>query len=227
MLQDNGDSEVVVPPTIQALLQARLDQLGGDERSVIERGAVEGEVFHRLPVAELASDQVRLGLDGHLAKLIRNELIRPEAATMPGDDAFRFRHLLIRDAAYDSLPKETRADLHERFALWIDEHVQLVEQDEIVGYHLEQAVLYRRELGREDDAFAGHAARRLGAAGRGALGRGDNSAAVEATRTRHDAPLPASSGRLDFVMRSRPRTGRECSVRRCPGVDRRAGNGRR
>ena len=155
MLQDNGDSEVVVPPTIQALLQARLDQLGGDERSVIERGAVEGEVFHRLPVAELASDQVRLGLDGHLAKLIRNELIRPEAATMPGDDAFRFRHLLIRDAAYDSLPKETRADLHERFALWIDEHVQLVEQDEIVGYHLEQAVLYRRELGREDDALAG------------------------------------------------------------------------
>ena len=72
-----------MPPTIQALLQARLDQLGGDERSVIERGAVEGEVFHRVPVAELAPDQVRLGLDGHLAKLIRKELIRPER----GDDA--------------------------------------------------------------------------------------------------------------------------------------------
>ena len=200
MLQDNGDSEVVVPPTIQALLQARLDQLGGDERSVIERGAVEGEVFHRLPVAELASDRVRLGLDGHLAKLIRNELIRPEAATMPGDDAFRFRHLLIRDAAYDSLPKETRADLHERFALWIDEHVQLVEQDEIVGYHLEQAVLYRRELGREDDALAGQAARRLGAAGRGALGRGDNSAAVRLLERATTLPSHASPGRLEFVM---------------------------
>ena len=200
MLQDNGDSEVVVPPTIQALLQARLDQLGWDERSVIERGAVEGEVFHRLPVAELASDQVRLGLDGHLAKLIRNELIRPERATMPGDDAFRFRHLLIRDAAYDSLPKETRADLHERFALWIDEHVQLVEQDEIVGYHLEQAVLYRRELGREDDALAGRAARRLGAAGRGALGRGDNSAADRLLERATTLPSHASPGRLEFVM---------------------------
>ena len=200
MLQDNGDSEVVVPPTIQALLQARLDQLGGDERSVIERGAVEGEVFHRLPVAELASDQVRLGLDGHLAKLIRNELIRPEAATMPGDDAFRFRHLLIRDAAYDSLPKETRADLHERFALWIDEHVQLVEQDEIVGYHLERAVLYRRELGREDDALAAQAARRLGAAGRGALGRGDNSAAERLLERATTLPSQASPGRLEFVM---------------------------
>jgi tetratricopeptide (TPR) repeat protein len=199
MLQDNGDSEVVVPPTIQALLQARLDQLGGDERSVIERGAVEGEVFHRLPVAELASDQVRLGLDTHLAKLIRNELIRPEAATMPGDDAFRFRHLLIRDAAYDSLPKETRADLHERFALWIDEHVQLVEQDEIVGYHLEQAVLYRRELGREDDALAGQGARRLAAAGRGAMARGDNSAAVRLFERATELPSRASQGRLEFV----------------------------
>ena len=167
---------------------------------MIERGAVEGEVFHRLPVAELASDQVRLGLDGHLAKLIRNELIRPETATMPGDDAFRFRHLLIRDAAYDSLPKETRADLHERFALWIDEHVQLVEQDEIVGYHLEQAVLYRRELGREDDALAAQAARRLGAAGRGALGRGDNSAAERLLERATTLPSQASPGRLEFVM---------------------------
>jgi class 3 adenylate cyclase/tetratricopeptide (TPR) repeat protein len=176
MLRGDGDSEVVVPPTIHALLQARLDQLGGEERSVIERGSVEGEVFHRSPVAELASERVRTGLDGHLAKLIRNELIRPETATMPGDDAFRFRHLLIRDAAYDSLPKETRADLHERFALWLDEHVQLVEQDEIVGYHLEQAVLYRRELDRNDEELARAACARLGAAGRAALARGDNRA---------------------------------------------------
>ncbi|MBA3412494.1 MAG: AAA family ATPase [Actinobacteria bacterium] len=199
MLRGDGDSEVVVPPTIHALLQARLDQLGGDERSVIERGAVEGEVFHRAPVAELASEGVRTGLDTHLATLIRNELIRPEAATMPGDDAFRFRHLLIRDAAYDSLPKETRADLHECFALWIDEHVQLVEQDEIVGYHLEQAVLYRRELGREDDALAGQAARRLGVAGQSALGRGDNTAAERLLERATKVPSQAAKGRLEFV----------------------------
>jgi class 3 adenylate cyclase/tetratricopeptide (TPR) repeat protein len=178
MLRGDGDSEVVVPPTIHALLQARLDQLADEERSVIERGAVEGEVFHRSPVAELASERVRNGLDGHLTKLIRNELIRPETPTMPNDDAFRFRHLLIRDAAYDSLPKEMRADLHERFALWLDEHVQLVEQDEIVGYHLEQAVLYRRELGLPERGLAERAGERLGAAGRSARVRGDNAAAA-------------------------------------------------
>ncbi len=177
MLRDDGDSEVAVPPTIHALLQARLDQLAGDERSVIERGSVEGEVFHRSPVAELAPERVRSGLDAHLTKLIRNELIRPEAATMPGDDAFRFRHLLIRDAAYDSLPKETRAELHERFAFWLDEHVQLVEQDEIVGYHLEQAVLYRRELGLDEDRLAERAGQRLSSAGRSARARGDKGAA--------------------------------------------------
>jgi tetratricopeptide (TPR) repeat protein len=97
---------------------------------------------------------------------------------MPGDDAFRFRHLLIRDAAYDALPKETRADLHERFAVWVEEHAQLVEQDEIVGYHLEQAVLYRRELELADGGLAERAGSRLGAAGRSARARGDNIAAV-------------------------------------------------
>jgi class 3 adenylate cyclase/tetratricopeptide (TPR) repeat protein len=178
MLPDRVDADVVVPATIHALLQARLDQLAVDERSVIERGAVEGEVFHRAPVGELAPERVRNGLDVHLTKLIRNELIRPEVATMPGDDAFRFRHLLIRDAAYDSLPKETRAELHERFALWIDEHVQLVEQDEIVGYHLEQAVLYRRELGLDDHGLPELAGRRLGSAGTSARARGDNGAAA-------------------------------------------------
>jgi predicted ATPase len=93
-------------------------------------------------------------MDEHLKRLIRNELIRPEAPTFPGDDAFRFRHLLIRDTAYESLPKETRAELHERFADWLDAHVSLVEQDEIVGYHLEQAVRYRRDLGHEERAVA-------------------------------------------------------------------------
>ena len=75
-----------------------------------------------------------------LAALVRKELIRPDTAQLPGDDAFRFRHLLIRDAAYDALPKATRAELHERFADWLEEHgADLVELDEILGYHLEQA----------------------------------------------------------------------------------------
>src|SRR5215213_972540 len=89
-----------------------------------------------------------------LVALVRKDLVRPDKALLAGD-AFRFRHLLIRDAAYDALPKATRAELHERFADWLEEHgADLVELDEILGHHLEQAARYRQELGPLDAAAA-------------------------------------------------------------------------
>ncbi|HET7044459.1 MAG TPA: AAA family ATPase [Gaiellaceae bacterium] len=174
------DGGAAVPSTIQALLAARLDRLGADERAVIERGAVEGKIFHRAAVRELAPEPVRPEVETHLAALVRKELIRPERGPLPDDDAFRFRHLLIRDAAYESLPKEARAELHEGFADWLEAHgAELVERDEIVGYHLEQAVRYRRELGAAaSPETAARAARLLAAAGRRARSRCDSSAAV-------------------------------------------------
>jgi tetratricopeptide (TPR) repeat protein len=104
--------------------------------------------------------------------------LRPERPQFPGEDAFRFRHLLIRDAAYDALPKASRAELHERFAVWIGEHGELVELDEVVGYHLEQAHRYRVELGTSDDRLAFRAAERLASAGDRAAARGDVRAAT-------------------------------------------------
>ena len=171
---EGGD--VRAPSTIQALLQARLDRLDSHERAVIERGSVEGELFHRGAVRQLSNGSSD-GVDTHLVGLVRKELIRPDRATFPGDDAYRFRHLLIRDAAYDALPKETRADLHHRFAEWLETHAELVERDEIVGYHLEQAARYARELGRPDDEAERRAARRLRAAGSRAAAREDFPAA--------------------------------------------------
>jgi tetratricopeptide (TPR) repeat protein len=111
--------------------------------------------------------------------LVRKEVIRPDEAMFPDDEAYRFRHLLIRDAAYDSLPKETRADLHERFADWLERHAALVEQDEIVGYHLESAHRNRAELDGADprlEDLARRAAARLRAAANGAMARGDHAA---------------------------------------------------
>ena len=93
------DGEVVVPPTLQALLAARLDQLEPAERSVLERGAVEGEIFHRGAVQALAPEDDPV--TPRLAALVRKELIRPDRPQLAGEDGFRFRHLLIRDAAYD------------------------------------------------------------------------------------------------------------------------------
>jgi class 3 adenylate cyclase/tetratricopeptide (TPR) repeat protein len=199
MVREDGGSAMTVPPTIQALLQARLDHLGDDERAVIERGSVEGEVFHQTAVMQLAPDQVRSGVPQQLLALVRKQLIRPSAGTLPDDEAFRFRHLLIRDAAYDGLPKSTRADLHERFALWLEEHVTLVEQDEIVGYHLEQAARYRRELGSDDAALASGAASRLERAARAAHARGDVLAADNLARRAVDLLPAGHPQRLDIL----------------------------
>jgi class 3 adenylate cyclase len=170
---------VAVPSTIQALLVARLERLEAAERELLERGAVEGEVFHRLAVRALVGDRPAADVELQLGGLVRKELIRPHPPTFRDDEAFRFRHLLIRDAAYDGLPKATRAELHERFATWL-EHVDsdLSEREEIAGWHLERAVRYHRELGHDPDTELGRrAAAHLHRAGRRATARGDAVAA--------------------------------------------------
>ena len=175
MVQASDGSELEVPPTLQALLTARLDQLDRPERSVLERGAVEGEVFHHGVVQALTPEESRL--TAQLTALVRKELIRPDQPLFAGEDAFRFRHLLMRDAAYEGLPKGERAELHEQFADWLAEHgVELVELDELLGYHLEQSYGYRQELGQPDErarALAARAGDRLQAAGRRAIERQD------------------------------------------------------
>jgi len=168
---------VTVPATIQALLAARLDQLPAGERAALERGAVEGQVFHRGAVVALAPDDP--DVPSRLLGLVRKELVRPSQATLPDDDAFRFRHLLIRDAAYEALPKASRAELHERFAAWLEGRApDLVELDEILGYHLEQAARYRAELETASSSLQERAAEHLAAAGLRAAGREDANAAV-------------------------------------------------
>jgi class 3 adenylate cyclase/tetratricopeptide (TPR) repeat protein len=173
-----ADGDVVVPPTLQALLAARLDQLEPAERSVLERGAIEGEIFHRGAVQALSPDETHV--TPRLAALVRKQLIQPDQPQLAGEDGFRFRHILIRDAAYNALPKATRTDLHARLAAWLEEvGVGLVELDELVGYHLEQAVIYRTELGLPDDAALATAAREhLAAGGYRAARRQDHHAAV-------------------------------------------------
>jgi class 3 adenylate cyclase len=177
MLRESSDGDVALPPTIQALLAARLDQLDAEERDVLQRGSVEGRVFHRGAVQALAPEP--LHVPARLTSLVRKELVRPDSPRLPREDAFRFRHLLIRDAAYDALPKATRAELHARFADWLVERGDgIVELDELLGYHLEQACRYRDELGLDrDEALRGAARGRLTDAGRRALLRQDYAAA--------------------------------------------------
>ena len=175
-------ADLTVPPTIQLLLAARLDRLDAEERAVIERGAVEGKVFHTGAVATLSAERLRANVPSRLLALARKELIRPDRAEFAGEDAFRFRHLLIRDAAYQAMPKEQRADLHERFAEWLDRAAgeRVAEYEEILAYHFEQAHRYRIELGPPDDrarALGDAAAERLIRSADRARERGDYTSA--------------------------------------------------
>ena len=181
----HGDlGQLALPPTIQALLAARLDGLGNEERAVIERASVEGKVFHRGAVTELAPEPMRPQVRERLANLMRMELLRPDQASFVGEEAYRFRHLLIRDAAYQALAKQTRSELHERFAAWLERVAvdRRAEYDEIVAYHLEQAYRYRAELG-PPDAHAQELALRAGTlladAGERADARADIAATVD------------------------------------------------
>ncbi len=183
LADDPHAADEAVPATIHALLAARIDRLEPGERTVLQRASVEGRLFHRGAVAELLSPHAVDGLGGILLALTRKQLLRPDRSLFEGDDAFRFNHVLIRDVAYASLPKELRADLHARLASWLEAHsgAQVTGQDEIVGYHLEQAYLNRAELGRIDAearALALKGSQLLGHAGRGALDRDEFAVAT-------------------------------------------------
>jgi class 3 adenylate cyclase/tetratricopeptide (TPR) repeat protein len=180
-----GDvSSVTVPASIQALLGARLDRLSSEERAVIRSASVVGKVFWWGAIAELVPDGIRPNVGSHLQSLVRRELIRPDRSTFPGEDAFRFDHIMVQEAAYRGMPKEVRAELHERFAGWVQRSAgeRAVEYDEVIGYHLEHAHRYRSELGAGDTDLRPlglRAARPLAAAGHRALERRDVSAAAE------------------------------------------------
>jgi tetratricopeptide (TPR) repeat protein len=171
-------SSVSTPRTILALITARLDRLDHQEQAVLQRASVVGRVFYWGAVTDLSSQSARGGVGARLQALLRKELIQPEPSPFAGEDAFRFSHILIRDAAYESMPKRIRSDMHERFASWL-EHVvgdRLPEYEEIVGYHLEQSFRYLSELGPIGDhalTVATRASARLGLAGRRAFARGD------------------------------------------------------
>ena len=145
----------------------------------MQRAAVIGQVFWWGAVADLTPDEHAGEVAGHLQALVRKGLVRPDLRTFAGEDGFRFGHILIRDAAYESMSKRLRAVIHERFANWAEERVgEGAELDEILGHHFEQAHLYRKELGSPDPSLGERACVLLARAGRRALTREDNHAAA-------------------------------------------------
>ncbi len=183
--QVSGDArDFAIPPTIHALLAARLDRLRREERSVAEPAAVIGVEFPTPAVTDLAPDPLREQVESLLSDLTDKQLLRPTGSVIVG---YRFNHQLIRDTAYQAILKRARATLHERYADWLAAHEsdRLGEVEEVIAYHLEQAHLNLLGLGPLDDrgrALGHRAAGLLGAAGRLAFAREDWHAAINLLR---------------------------------------------
>jgi class 3 adenylate cyclase/tetratricopeptide (TPR) repeat protein len=185
---------VAIPTSIDTLLAARLDLLPEDELVVTESASVIGQVFVTEPVGVLVPDAAG-DVDARLERIQERRLV------LRGDEAdtFRFQHILIRDSAYNRLPKRSRARLHALFAGWAErvnkERGRELEFQEIVGYHLEQARGYLLDLAPLDEEgveLGYRAAGHLGPAGLRAFGRGDMWAASSLLRRTVDL-LPGDS----------------------------------
>jgi predicted ATPase/class 3 adenylate cyclase len=175
------ESAFPLPPTLEALLESRLDLLDEVEREVMERGSVEGKVFRLETIEALSAPGELERLPAVLAALADKGLVHH--TVLAGEPAFLFRHLLLRDVVYRGIPKRLRAELHERFAAWLEDTAgeRTTEIAEVIGYHFERAYFYKRELGllgREGEAIAKRAAARLEEAGFRALARSDVFAAI-------------------------------------------------
>ena len=212
--EPEGKTGTVVPPTINAVLGARLDRLEPPERMVIQCASVIGRQFGWAEVVELVPPEQRSDVSACLHALARRGMVQPDEPTLLGDDAFRFSHILMRDAAYRALPKGSRAELHERYADWLESRAgeRASEFEEILGYHLEQAFRTRIELEPHDESAARLATRGggfLASAGSRALAREDIPAAItlleRAVDLLGDAPELQSTTLVELAQALRER----------------------
>jgi class 3 adenylate cyclase/tetratricopeptide (TPR) repeat protein len=194
-----------LPASIEGVLAARLDRLDAGERGVIERASVIGKIFWWGAVAALSPEAVRPAVGSHLQTLVRREFLLPDASTFAGEDGFRFSHILVRDAAYGSISKLSRAGLHAAFAQWLEHAAgeRLIEYEEIVGYHLEQAYRCEKELGKSDARtrkLGASASARLASAGRRAAQRADMHAAVHLLERAADLAPEGEALQLNVLL---------------------------
>ena len=163
------ETDGTLPPTLHALLAARLDRLTPTERAALQRASIVGRDF----------EAALLDAPAAIESLVRRSLLEPARALNAYEERFRFAHALIREAVYESIPKAERSRLHEALA---DELAARGAADEVVGSHLERAAELRVEEDRHRRRLAEDAGRALGAAGYATWNRGDAAGAVRLLR---------------------------------------------
>jgi class 3 adenylate cyclase/tetratricopeptide (TPR) repeat protein len=145
--------DVVLPETVQGIIAARLDTLPAEEKDLLQGAAVMGRTFW---LGALGGE--RWTLEERLHSLTRKEFVsRERRSTVAGETEFSFRHALVREVAYEQIPRAARAEMHLRAAEWIESLGRTEDHGEMLAYHYLQAVELSRAAARPIEGFAARA----------------------------------------------------------------------
>jgi class 3 adenylate cyclase/tetratricopeptide (TPR) repeat protein len=162
----DGGADLPLPETVQGLIAARLDSLGGNEKELLRDSAVVGRVFWLGAVMALGGEDNRRELEDRLHGLERKEfLLRERRSVVEGDTQYAFSHVLVRDVAYTQIPRPERAEKHERAAVWIESLGRSEDHAEMRAHHYLSALEAARAAGRESPALVDSTRRALRDAG--------------------------------------------------------------
>ena len=177
MLVERGRLEEV-PESLHGIIAARLDALADVEKRLLQDAAIVGKVFW-LGALEAMGGVSRSDADELLQSLVRREFVqRARHSSVAGDTEYAFRHELLRDVAYDEIPRARKAERHRRAAEWIESLGRVEDHAELLAYHYLAALDYGR-AGDDVDDVVDRARQALQAAGLRAMRLSANERSVE------------------------------------------------
>jgi class 3 adenylate cyclase/tetratricopeptide (TPR) repeat protein len=220
MLGERGAESDALPESVQGIIAARLDVLEPEEKELLQDAAVLGKVFWPGAVTVIAGREPA-PLEQLLHALARKDFVRREQrSSLTGETEFAFRHALVRDVAYQQIPRAERAAKHARAAEWIEQLGRPEDHAELLAHHYATALELTRAAGRSDAELAEPAARALRVAGQRALGLNAFATAADYLRGALDLWPPGDAdraellfelGRADFLARQEGRDALEAA----------------
>jgi len=161
MTSERGAEDIELPESVQGIIAARVDALDPSDKELLQDAAVVGKVFWSGALAAIAGRD-RFELEERLYELERRELIRRERrSSVAGESEYVFRHVLLRDVAYGSIPRAVRVERHRLAAGWVESLGRPDDHADLLAHHYLAAIELARAAGVDSSAFAAPAAAAL------------------------------------------------------------------
>jgi DNA-binding SARP family transcriptional activator len=178
ILVEHGRLEEV-PESLHGIIAARLDALADIEKRLLQDASIVGRVFW-LGALEAMGGNSLSDAEELLQSLVRKEFVqRARRSSVAGDTEYAFRHELLRDVAYDEIPRARKAERHRRVAQWIDALGRAEDHAELLAHHYLAALDYGLAAGEDVSDVADRARRALQDAGLRAMRLSANERSVE------------------------------------------------